>query len=55
MKELFITIKEQIEALEKDVNKTAAGNKAAGVRLRKQIKELQNLLKNLRSDSLNKE
>jgi len=49
---LWESIKDQIEAAEKDLLKNAKGNKAAGVRLRKQIKELTTKLKELKRASL---
>ena len=52
MNELYSNLKNLVEQLETDLNKNEKGNKSAGVRLRKQIKEIQALLKELRSQSL---
>jgi ElaB/YqjD/DUF883 family membrane-anchored ribosome-binding protein len=52
MKELYSHLKELVEQLEENLTKTAKGNKSAGVRLRKEIKQLQALLKELRTESL---
>tara|TARA_A100001201_G_scaffold128583_1_gene113669 strand:+ start:509 stop:679 length:171 start_codon:yes stop_codon:yes gene_type:complete len=52
MKELYSHLKELIEELEVNLNKAEKGNKSAGVRLRKEIKKAQALLKELRSESL---
>ena len=52
MKELYSHLKELVERLETNLNKADKGNKSAGVRLRKEIKEAQALLKELRSESL---
>ena len=45
-------IKNQLTEAETDLIKNAKGNKAAGVRLRKQIKTLQLLLKDLKRKTL---
>ena len=52
MKELYLHLKELIDQLEVNLNKTEKGNKSAGVRLRKEIKQAQAMLKDLRSESL---
>jgi hypothetical protein len=49
---LWESIKEDIVEAEKDLLKNAKGNKAAGVRLRKQIKEISTKLKDLKKQSL---
>ena len=52
MKELYSHLKELIEELEINLTKAEKGNKSAGIRLRKQLKQAQGLLKELRSESL---
>lgn len=52
MKELYSHLKELVEQLEVNLNKAEKGNKSAGVRLRKELKQMQALLKELRSESL---
>lgn len=52
MKELYSELKELVEGLQVNLDKCEKGNKSAGVRLRKEIKQLQALLKDLRSISL---
>ena len=52
MNELYLNVKDLIEELQTDLNKNLKGNKSAGVRIRKQIKQIQSLLKDLRSESL---
>ena len=45
-------LKELIESLEADLNKTAGGNKAAGVRLRKGLRTVKNQVAALVKESL---
>jgi DNA integrity scanning protein DisA with diadenylate cyclase activity len=45
-------LKELIESLEADLNKTAGGNKAAGVRLRKGLRTIKNQAAALVKESL---
>ncbi len=45
-------LKELIESLEADLNKTAGGNKAAGVRLRKGLRTVKNQAAALVKESL---
>ena len=45
-------LKELIESLETDLNKTAGGNKAAGVRLRKGLRTVKNQAAALVKESL---
>ncbi len=52
MKELLQEVKQLLEEAEIDCNKCCNGNKAAGVRFRKKIKQTQVLLKELRATSL---
>lgn len=46
-------IKSKFEEAEIDLTKNAKGNKAAGVRFRKQAKNIEVLLKNLKKDTIN--
>ena len=48
-------LKELIESLEADLSKTAGGNKAAGVRVRKELRRLKTLTSGLVKETLNKE
>ena len=48
-------IKARIESLEADMGKTAGGNKAAGVRVRKGLRTLKNMTTDLVRETLNKE
>ena len=45
-------LKELIESLEEDLGKTAGGNKAAGVRLRKGLRTIKNQAADLVKESL---
>tara|TARA_B100000424_G_C22593178_1_gene332228 strand:+ start:274 stop:447 length:174 start_codon:yes stop_codon:yes gene_type:complete len=54
MNEIWQNLKEALEASEENMNKASGGNKAAGLRLRKNIKAMQALLKDLRAESLKK-
>jgi hypothetical protein len=48
-------IKNLIESLEEDMGKTAGGNKAAGVRVRKGLRTLKTMTSGLVKETLNKE
>ena len=48
-------IKNLIESLEEDMGKTAGGNKAAGVRVRKGLRILKTMTTDLVRETLNKE
>ena len=48
-------IKNLIESLEEDMGKTAGGNKAAGVRVRKGLRNLKTMTSGLVKETLNKE
>ena len=48
-------IKDLIDMLEVDMGKTAGGNKAAGVRVRKELRRLKTLTSGLVKETLNKE
>jgi hypothetical protein len=52
MNELYTDLKNSVAELQNDLTKNEKGNKSAGVRLRKQIKQIQAILKDLRSLSL---
>lgn len=52
MKELWNSLTQSIEEAQVHLEKAEAGNKAAALRLRKSIKEMQSTLKSLRVASL---
>lgn len=54
MKELWDSLTQSIEEAKEHLEKADAGNKAAALRLRKSIKQMQATLKSLRAASLNK-
>lgn len=52
MSKIFETIKQTIAEAEADVQKFAAGNNAAGGRIRKAMQDLKNLAQDLRKEVL---
>lgn len=51
MNEIYTNLKSSVEALEVNLQKAEKGNKSAGLRLRKELKQIQSLCKELRSES----
>lgn len=48
----YVRLKEMVTAVEDDINKAVAGNKAAGTRVRKQMQDIKALAQEIRKKVL---